>query len=60
MAFTSTSEVSLCSKLCTDSYNQLKTLYDEQLSLNSDQEVKLVAYDLAVKKLEAQIVSLQK
>ncbi|GJX53035.1 putative ribonuclease H-like domain-containing protein [Tanacetum coccineum] len=32
MAISSNTEVSLCSKTCIDSYNKLKTLYDEQMN----------------------------
>ncbi|GJV89271.1 putative ribonuclease H-like domain-containing protein [Tanacetum coccineum] len=53
-------EVSLCSKTCIDSYNKLKTLFDEQMSQLGDQEAQILAYSLAVKKLEAQLVTSQK
>ncbi|GJV81131.1 hypothetical protein Tco_1517001 [Tanacetum coccineum] len=54
MAISSNHEVSLCSKTCIDSYNKLKTLCDEQTNQLGEQEVKILAYDQAVKKLEAQ------
>ncbi|GJT67718.1 putative ribonuclease H-like domain-containing protein [Tanacetum coccineum] len=59
MAFSSSSEVSLCSKTCIDSYNTLKTLCDEQMNQLGEQEAKILAYSQAVKKLEAQIVTFQ-
>ncbi|GJY78308.1 hypothetical protein Tco_0484109 [Tanacetum coccineum] len=43
-----------------DSYNKLKTLCDEQTNQLGEQEVKILAYDQAVKKLEAQVVTFQK
>ncbi|GJU95510.1 ribonuclease H-like domain-containing protein [Tanacetum coccineum] len=55
MAISSNTEVSLCSKTCIDSYNKLKTLCDEQMNQLGEQEAKILAYTLAVKKLEAQI-----
>ncbi|GJS90724.1 putative ribonuclease H-like domain-containing protein [Tanacetum coccineum] len=54
MAISSSSKVSLCSKTCIDSYNTLKTLYDEQMNQLGDQEAQILAYSQAVKKLEAQ------
>ncbi|GJW88286.1 ribonuclease H-like domain-containing protein [Tanacetum coccineum] len=39
MAISSSSEVSLCSKICIDSYNTLKTLCDEQMN-QLDQKLK--------------------
>ncbi|GKA08674.1 ribonuclease H-like domain-containing protein [Tanacetum coccineum] len=60
MAISSNNEVSLCSKTCIDSYNKLKTLCDEQTNQLGEQEVKILAYDQAVKKLEAQVVIFQK
>ncbi|GJZ16859.1 ribonuclease H-like domain-containing protein [Tanacetum coccineum] len=60
MAINSNTEVSLCSKTCIDSYNKLKTLCDEQMNQLGEQEAKILAYTLAVKKLEAQIVTFQK
>ncbi|GJY15399.1 putative ribonuclease H-like domain-containing protein [Tanacetum coccineum] len=60
MAINSNNEVSLCSKTCIDSYNKLKTLCDEQTNQLGEQEVKILAYDQAVKKLEAQVVTFQK
>ncbi|GJU83164.1 hypothetical protein Tco_1285529 [Tanacetum coccineum] len=60
MAISSNNEVSLCSKTCIDSYNKLKALCDEQTNQLGEQEVKILAYDQAVKKLEAQVVIFQK
>ncbi|GKF00494.1 ribonuclease H-like domain-containing protein, partial [Tanacetum coccineum] len=60
MAISSNFEVSLCSKTCTDSYNKLKALCDEQTNQLGEQEAKILAYTLVVKKLEAQVVSFQK
>ncbi|GJS36202.1 ribonuclease H-like domain-containing protein [Tanacetum coccineum] len=60
MVISSNIEVSLCSKTCIDSYNKLKALCDEQTNQLGEQEVKILAYDQAVKKLEAQIVTFQK
>ncbi|GJW41020.1 retrovirus-related pol polyprotein from transposon TNT 1-94 [Tanacetum coccineum] len=40
MAISSSSEVSLCSKTCIDSYNILKTLCDEQMNQLGDQKRK--------------------
>ncbi|GJW21835.1 putative ribonuclease H-like domain-containing protein [Tanacetum coccineum] len=48
-------EVSMCSKLCLDSYNALQAKYDELQSEFGDQEAALVAHKLAVKKLESQL-----
>ncbi|GJS41990.1 putative ribonuclease H-like domain-containing protein [Tanacetum coccineum] len=56
MAISSSNEVSLCSKTCIDSYNKLKTLFDEQMNQLGDQEAQILAYSLAVKKLEAQLL----
>ncbi|GJS61566.1 ribonuclease H-like domain-containing protein [Tanacetum coccineum] len=55
MAISSSSEVSLCSKTCIDSYNTLKTLCDEQMNQLGDQEAQILAYSQAVKKLEPQL-----
>ncbi|GKD71854.1 ribonuclease H-like domain, reverse transcriptase, RNA-dependent DNA polymerase, partial [Tanacetum coccineum] len=41
MAISSSSEVSLCSKTCIDSYNTLKTLCDEQMNQLADQEAQM-------------------
>ncbi|GJV70403.1 ribonuclease H-like domain-containing protein [Tanacetum coccineum] len=60
MAISANNEVSLCSKTCIDSYNKLKTLCDEQTNQLGEQEAKILAYNQAVKKLEAQIVTFQK
>ncbi|GJX24011.1 ribonuclease H-like domain-containing protein [Tanacetum coccineum] len=55
MAFTVNNEVSMCSKLCLDSYNALQAKYDELQSEFGTQEAALVAHKLAVKKLESQL-----
>ncbi|GJZ07169.1 retrovirus-related pol polyprotein from transposon TNT 1-94, partial [Tanacetum coccineum] len=55
MAFTVTNEVSMCSKLCLDSFNALQAKYDELQSEFGDQEAALLAHKLAVKKLESQL-----
>ncbi|GKB08627.1 hypothetical protein Tco_0836939 [Tanacetum coccineum] len=60
MAISSSNEVSLCSKTCIDSYNNLKTLYDEQMNQLGDPEAQILAYSQAAKKLEAQLVTFQK
>ncbi|GKA65833.1 hypothetical protein Tco_0765540 [Tanacetum coccineum] len=60
MAISSNNEVSLCSKTCINSYNKLKSLCDEQTNQLGKQEAKILAYNQAVKKLEAQIVTFQK
>ncbi|GKD00770.1 hypothetical protein Tco_1171044, partial [Tanacetum coccineum] len=60
MAFSTTPEVSLCSKICTDIYHNLKALCDEQSNQLGNQEAKILAYELAVKDLEAQVVTFQK
>ncbi|GJX12361.1 ribonuclease H-like domain-containing protein [Tanacetum coccineum] len=59
MEIGSGSEVSLCSKTCIDLYNSLKKLCDEQMSQLSDQEAQILAYNLVVKKLEAQLATFQ-
>ncbi|GJS20180.1 reverse transcriptase domain-containing protein [Tanacetum coccineum] len=60
MAISSNNEVSLCSKTCIDSYNKLKPQCDEQTNQLGEQEVKILGYDQAVKKLEAKVVTFQK
>ncbi|GJW29317.1 putative ribonuclease H-like domain-containing protein [Tanacetum coccineum] len=60
MAISSTTDVSLCSKICTDLYHNLKALCDEQTNQLGEQEAKILAYALAVKDLEAQVVTFQK
>ncbi|GKE79067.1 hypothetical protein Tco_1545187, partial [Tanacetum coccineum] len=60
MAISSNNKVSLCSKTCIKSYNKLKALCDEQTNQLGKQEVKILAYDQAVKKLEAQVVTFHK
>ncbi|GJR30433.1 hypothetical protein Tco_1106665 [Tanacetum coccineum] len=51
MAFTVNNEVSMCSKLCLDSYNALQAKYDELQYEFGDQEAALVAHKQAGKKL---------
>ncbi|GJX76440.1 ribonuclease H-like domain-containing protein, partial [Tanacetum coccineum] len=55
MAFTVNNEVSMCSKLCLDSFNALKAKYDELQSEFGDQEASLTAHKLGLKKLESQL-----
>ncbi|GKA52985.1 ribonuclease H-like domain-containing protein, partial [Tanacetum coccineum] len=55
MAFTVNNEVSMCSKLCLDSYNALQAKYDELQSEFGDQEAALTAHKLGLKKLESQL-----
>ncbi|GJU63660.1 hypothetical protein Tco_1245495, partial [Tanacetum coccineum] len=51
MAISSSSEVSLCSKTCIDSYNTLKTLCDEQMNQLGDQEAQILAYSQAANEI---------
>ncbi|GJS96030.1 hypothetical protein Tco_0802998, partial [Tanacetum coccineum] len=60
MAIITNNKVSLCSKTCIDLYYKLKTLCDEQTNQLGEQEAKILAFDQAVKKLEAQVVTFQK
>ncbi|GJW59153.1 ribonuclease H-like domain-containing protein [Tanacetum coccineum] len=60
MAFTVNNEVSMCSKLCLDSYNALQAKYDELQSEFGDQEAALTAHKLAVKKLDLKLRASQK
>ncbi|GKA01571.1 hypothetical protein Tco_0674236 [Tanacetum coccineum] len=55
IAFTVNNEVSMCSKLCLDSYNAFQAKYDELQSEFGNQEAALVSHKLAVKKLESQL-----
>ncbi|GJY20890.1 hypothetical protein Tco_0393456 [Tanacetum coccineum] len=55
MSFHWNNEVSMCSKLCLDSYNALQAKYDELQFEFGDHEAALVAHKLAVKKLESQL-----
>ncbi|GKA75933.1 ribonuclease H-like domain-containing protein [Tanacetum coccineum] len=48
MDFTVNNEVSMCSKLCLDSYNALQAKYDELQFEFGDQEAALTAYKLAM------------
>ncbi|GJS75187.1 ribonuclease H-like domain-containing protein [Tanacetum coccineum] len=52
MAFTVNNEVSMCSKLCLDSYNALQAKYDELQSEFGDQEAALVAHKFSNEKLK--------
>ncbi|GJW27493.1 ribonuclease H-like domain-containing protein, partial [Tanacetum coccineum] len=52
MAISSSSEVSLCSKTCIDSYNTLKTLCDEQMNQLGDQEAQILAYSQAANSMK--------
>ncbi|GJS17071.1 hypothetical protein Tco_0411543 [Tanacetum coccineum] len=45
----------MCSKLCLDSYNDLKAKYDELQSEFGDQEAALTAHKIGLKKVEAQL-----
>ncbi|GJU09847.1 hypothetical protein Tco_1132243 [Tanacetum coccineum] len=49
MAISSSSEVSLCSKTCIDSYNTLKTLYDEQMNQLEEDSVGKPLYNRFIK-----------
>ncbi|GKA19238.1 putative ribonuclease H-like domain-containing protein [Tanacetum coccineum] len=51
MAISSSNEVSLCSKTCTDSYNKLKTLCDEQMNQLGEQEAQILAYSQAANEI---------
>ncbi|GJZ51986.1 ribonuclease H-like domain-containing protein [Tanacetum coccineum] len=51
MAFTVNNEVSMCSKLCLDSFNALKAKYDELQSEFGDQEASLTAHKASLKKM---------
>ncbi|GJR12997.1 reverse transcriptase domain-containing protein [Tanacetum coccineum] len=55
MAFTVNNEVSMCSKLCLDSYNALQAKYDELQSEFGNQEAALVAHKIVVKKEQEDI-----
>ncbi|GJX34106.1 ribonuclease H-like domain-containing protein [Tanacetum coccineum] len=48
MAFTMNNEVSMCSKLCLDSYNALQAKYDELQSEFGDQEATFKCHKLAM------------
>nr|GEU70462.1 hypothetical protein [Tanacetum cinerariifolium] len=65
MAFNSSNsgldtEVTFYSKECEESYAKLKKLYDEQRKQLSDASIKIQAYTIALKKVEAQLVCHQK
>ncbi|GJT04955.1 ribonuclease H-like domain-containing protein [Tanacetum coccineum] len=51
IAISSSSEVSLCSKTCIDSYKKLKTLCDEQMNQLGDQEAQILAYSQAANEI---------
>nr|GFB73932.1 ribonuclease H-like domain-containing protein [Tanacetum cinerariifolium] len=52
----SDNKVQSCSKACADSYARLKKLYDEQRDKLGDASVEIIAYTLALKKVEAQLL----
>nr|GFA23744.1 hypothetical protein [Tanacetum cinerariifolium] len=52
----SDNEVKSCSKTCEESYARLKKLYDEQRDKLGDASVEFIAYTLALKKVEAQLL----
>nr|GEV18811.1 xylulose kinase-1 [Tanacetum cinerariifolium] len=52
----SDNEVKSCSKTCEESYARLKKLYDEQRDKLGDASVEIIAYTLALKKVEAQLL----
>nr|GEZ16948.1 ribonuclease H-like domain-containing protein [Tanacetum cinerariifolium] len=52
----SDNEVKSCSKACEESYSRLKKLYDDQRNKLSDASIKIIAYTLALKKVEAQLL----
>ncbi|GJX32193.1 putative ribonuclease H-like domain-containing protein [Tanacetum coccineum] len=54
------SKVHTCSTECEQSYAQLKKLYDTQREQLGDASIEIQAYDLALKKVEAQLVTHQK
>nr|GEY93113.1 hypothetical protein [Tanacetum cinerariifolium] len=65
MAFNSSNsgsdtKVTSCSKVCEESYAKLKKLYDEQREQLGVASIKIKAYTLALKKVEAQLVCHQK
>nr|GEU61087.1 putative zinc finger, CCHC-type [Tanacetum cinerariifolium] len=65
MAFNSSNsgldtKVTSCLKVCEESYAKLKKLYDEQREQLGVASIKIQAYTLALKKVEAQLVSKQK
>nr|GEV01149.1 hypothetical protein [Tanacetum cinerariifolium] len=49
-------EVKSCSKACEESYVRLKKLYDDQKDKLNDASVEIIAYTLALKKVEAQLL----
>ncbi|GJZ97943.1 ribonuclease H-like domain-containing protein [Tanacetum coccineum] len=56
----SNTEVTSCSKECVESYAKLTKLYDEQREKLGDASIEIQAYNQALKKVEAQLVSHQK
>nr|GEV58914.1 hypothetical protein [Tanacetum cinerariifolium] len=52
----SDNEVQSCSKTCAESYARLKKLYDEQRDKLGDASVEIIAYTLALKKVEVQLL----
>nr|GEU80614.1 xylulose kinase-1 [Tanacetum cinerariifolium] len=55
----SDNKVKSCSKACEESYARLKKLYDDQRDKLGDASVEITAYTLALKKVEAQLLSHQ-
>ncbi|GKA65215.1 ribonuclease H-like domain-containing protein [Tanacetum coccineum] len=55
----SDTKVTSCSKVCKESYAKLKKLYDEQRDQLGDASIEIKAYTLALKKVEAQLVTHQ-
>nr|GEV06679.1 hypothetical protein [Tanacetum cinerariifolium] len=53
-------EVTSCSKVCKESYDKLKKLYDEQREQLGDANIEIQAYTLALQKVEASLVCHQK
>ncbi|GJU54781.1 hypothetical protein Tco_1228495 [Tanacetum coccineum] len=56
----SNTKVTSYSKECVESYAKLKKLYDEQREQLGDASIEIHAYTLALKKVEAQLVTHQK
>nr|GEU60677.1 hypothetical protein [Tanacetum cinerariifolium] len=52
----SDNEVKTSTKTCEESYARLKKLYDEQRDKLGDTSVEIIAYTLALKKVEAQLL----
>ncbi|GKF42543.1 hypothetical protein Tco_0125885 [Tanacetum coccineum] len=54
----SDTEVKSCSKECVESYAKLKKLYDEQREQLGNASIEIQAYTEALKKVEAQLVTI--